>query len=236
MRLLVTGTVAALSLFALSLYGSHGQAAEFKTLTLPDQTELAYAVAHPDGFDPQNEYPVLLALPPGGQTTDMVRAGLDAYWEAEGTGRGFVVVSPAAPSGQLFMGSGRRFIAPFLDHIRTTYRVAGGKIHLTGVSNGGLSAFAAAIDNPHAFQTLTVIPGYPPSREDFAALDRLDGVRINMFVGGNDGGWLDSMATTQAELERLGLDSSYEVVPAEGHFVRSLTGANSARLFDQIQR
>ncbi len=221
---------------ALSLASGHSQAAEFKTLTLPDQTELTYAVAHPDGFDPQNEYPILLALPPGGQTTDMVRAGLDAYWEDEGTSRGFVVISPAAPNGELFMSGGRRHIAPFVDHIRATYRVAGGKIHLTGVSNGGLSAFAAAIDNRGAFQSVTVIPGFPPSREDFAALDRLAGLKINMFVGGNDGGWLDSMAATQAELKRLGFDSTYEVVPAEGHFVRSLTGANSARLFDQIQR
>lgn len=231
MRLLIPAMVAALSLSA-----GHGQAAEFKTLTLPDQTELTYAVAHPDGFDPLSEYPVLLALPPGGQSTDMVRAGLDAYWEAEGTRRGFIVVSPAAPNGELFMSGGRRLIAPFLDHIRNTYRIADDRVHLTGVSNGGLSAFAAALDNPEAFQTVTVIPGFPPSREDFAALDRLAGLKINMFVGGNDSGWLDSMAATQAEFERLGLDSTYEVVPAEGHFVRSLTGANSARLFDQIQR
>ncbi len=221
---------------AMSFAGGLGHAAEFKTVTLPDQTELAYAVAHPDGFDPKTAYPVLLALPPGGQDRAMVSAGLDAYWESEGTRRGFVVVSPAAPPGELFMRDGRRHIAPFLDHIRSTYRVAGGKLHLAGISNGGLSAFAAAIDHPDAFQTITVVPGFPPSGDDFGELGRLNGLKINMVVGENDGGWTDRMAATQAELERLGIDSTYRIIAGEGHFIRSLMGNRSAELFDQIER
>ena len=153
MRLLAVLTIA-LTWFAQTVF-----AAEFKTITLPDQTVLTYAVAHPADFDPQAEHPVLLALPPGGQDTAMVSAGLDAFWEVEGTKRGYVVVSPAAPAGELFMREGRRHIAPFLDHVRATYRIAGGKLDLVGVSNGGLSAFAAALDNPDAFKTITVVPG-----------------------------------------------------------------------------
>ena len=57
-----------------------------------------------------------------------------------------------------------------------------------------------------------------------------------MVVGANDGGWTEAMARTQAELERLGIDSVYDVIAGEGHFITSLTGPASARLFDQIER
>ena len=36
----------------------------------------------PEGYDPEAEYPVLLALPPGGQTEEMVDWGLRLYWTA----------------------------------------------------------------------------------------------------------------------------------------------------------
>ncbi len=227
--------LAALVFAMLMLAGSPGRAAEFETVTLANGTDLTYAVALPENFEPAASHPVLLALPPGGQTVDMVNAGLNAYWEDEGRRRGFIVISPAAPPGEGFMGPGRRHLPLFLDHIRATYRIAG-KFHLAGVSNGGLSAFAIAVAQPDAFQTLTVIPGVPPTREDFDALSALKNMKVNLIVGENDGGWRQSMDAAYEELRRLHIDTDLQVVPAEGHFVRSLTGPASALIFDRILR
>jgi hypothetical protein len=53
-------------------------------------------------FDKTIAYPVLLALPPGDQSKELVAAGLRLYWEAQAKKRGCVVISPAAPEGTSF--------------------------------------------------------------------------------------------------------------------------------------
>lgn len=210
-------------------------AAEFETVTLPGGAELTYAVATPDGFSPDNTYSLLLAFPPGGQDANMVRAGLDAYWEAEGTRRGFVVVSPVAP-GELFFRGSAGLIPPLLDHLTATYRVRDGRIDVAGVSNGGLSAFRAALDEPDRVRSLTVIPGFPPEAEDFDNLAVLDGITVSMFVGENDRGWLEPMQQVSAALADLGQTPVLQIEPGQGHFVQSLAGPAATEIFDQMLR
>lgn len=110
----------------------------FFTLELADATTLQYAVALPDDFDPQREYPVLLALPPGPQTREMVQLGLD-------------------------------------------------------------------------IKTLPVA----------------------MFVGEQDSSWVKPMQATERTLSDLGGRVSLEIVPDEGHLIRSLAGGE--RLFDLLE-
>ena len=193
--------------------GAAASAAEFKTLTLADATELTYALALPDDFDAAQTYPVLLALPPGPQTKDMVNAGLDSYWEAEGTSRGYIVVSPVAPGRQLFFQGGEKALPELMDHITQTYGVAGEKFH-----------------------SLTVVPGFPPTQEVFDRLASIAGLTISMFVGEQDSGWLDPMNGAVAALKRAGNDVYIEVIPNNGHFVTALSGRGAARLFDQMER
>ncbi len=211
-------------------------AAQLETLTLSDATELTYAIALPDGYDSAKTYPVLLALPPGPQTVNMVNAGLESYWEAEGTSRGFIVVSPAVPGTDLFFQGSEKYLPELMAYISQTYGVAGGKFDLAGVSNGGLSAFKVAVDNPDQFRSLTVIPGFPPSREVFGQLERLAGLTVSMFVGERDSGWLEPMTSTAEALRTAGTDVYMEVIPDNGHFVTDLSGPAAARIFDQIQR
>ena len=75
-------------------------AAEFKTAVMADGTTINYALALPNAYDAGRAYPLLLALPPGGQIRVMVKAGL-SVWEQEGRARGYIVVSSVAP-GELF--------------------------------------------------------------------------------------------------------------------------------------
>ncbi|NQV79984.1 MAG: hypothetical protein HQ495_05475 [Alphaproteobacteria bacterium] len=196
--------------------------AEFKTMRLADRTRIDYAIALPPSFDPTIAYPLLLALPPGRQDDRMVLAGLDSYWEQAAAQLGYIVVSPVAPRLLFFRGS-ERFIPEFLERIGRDVNVAG-RVHLAGVSNGGLSAFRIAGLFPALFQTLTVLPGFPPTEEDRHNLVRLKNIRVSLFVGETDQPWRDHSEETAATLRTLGISVSLSVIPGEGHFLRTLSG------------
>ena len=222
-------------LLAAVLAGPAAAAAEYKTFTTTDGAVLEYALALPEGFDAARTYPVLVALPPGGQGRSMVEAGLP-YFEAEGVRRGYIVVSPAAPARLVFFRGGASFFPEFLEFLSQEYNVAGGKFHLTGIFNGGLSAFRAALDRPDLFHTLTVLPGFPPAPGDEALIAGLAGITITMFAGETDTGWVTRMDKAAASMRAAGLDVHYEVVLGAGHVVRALAGADNARMLDLIER
>ena len=91
------GAAPFVALLLAAVLAGPAAAAEYKTFTTTDGAVLEYALALPEGFDAARTYPVLVALPPGGQGRSMVEAGLP-YFEAEGVRRGYIVVSPAAPA------------------------------------------------------------------------------------------------------------------------------------------
>ncbi|MFZ0544952.1 MAG: hypothetical protein WAM60_05920, partial [Candidatus Promineifilaceae bacterium] len=101
-----------------------------------DGTVMDYALVLPDDYTADQRYPILLALPPGGQTVDLVETGLRLYWEAEGAKRGWIMVSPAAPNGTLFFQGSEIYLPGLLDHIEAEFSPEGGKFHVGGVSNG----------------------------------------------------------------------------------------------------
>ena len=102
---------------------------------------------------------------------------------------GFVVVSTVAPGVLFFRGSGRQ-IPAFLDEIQRSLPIAG-PVHLTGISNGGLSAFRVTGFPAPLFQWVTVLPSFPPTVEDLKNLSELKHMRITMFVGKTDPPWRD---------------------------------------------
>jgi len=232
--------VATLALLLASFLGSlHASAQpiepEYRELTLEDGSTLAYAVALPEGFDASKYYPLLLAMPPGPQNREMVRAGLDRYWGRQATSRGWVVVSPVAPEGQLFFRGGERFLPALIRRLRIDFRIEENRIHLAGASNGGLSAFRIAIAQPGEFRSLTVLPGYPPTDEDFAGLAKLSGMTIHLFVGGEDRAWLEQTERTAKQLGELGIACSKTVLPGEGHAPPSLDGDPVMTLLEKIR-
>jgi poly(3-hydroxybutyrate) depolymerase len=84
------------------------------------------------------------------------------YWRTEAERRGFIVVSPVAPTNNLFFERGADDIFPeFVDQILRDYKIEGGKLHIAGASNGGLSAFHIAAMYPQYFRSVTGFPGYP---------------------------------------------------------------------------
>ncbi|MEZ4662578.1 MAG: hypothetical protein R2911_33925 [Caldilineaceae bacterium] len=193
----------------------------YETLTLQNGTEIEYAIVLPDKFDESQIYPILLALPPGGQTRDMVDAGL-GYWADGAMAHGWIVLSPTAPNGELFFMGSEQLIPEFLQLTAARYKPEGGQYHLAGISNGGISAFRIAGLHPQLFHSIIAAPGYAYSDEDKQMLTRLTNIPIALFVGENDTGWVTAMQETTATINQLGGFAALEIVPNEGHVIRSL--------------
>jgi hypothetical protein len=211
--------------------GAEGMITYYQMM-MADETILEYGVVLPPDYDATRESPVLLALPPGPQTKAMVVAGVDGYWGREGQNRGWVVISPIAPEGVLFFNGSERLLPEFLDRIAALYPPEGGKFHLAGISNGGISAFRIAVAQPERFHSLTAVPGFPQTA-DFDKLEQLTAIPIALFVGESDASWVERMEATAAELDRLGGQVSLEIVPNEGHVIQSLNGGK--RLYDILE-
>ena len=210
---------------------------ETRSFTLPDGTTIQYVLVLPDGYDPAQKYQALLAFPGGEQTVARAVATVERFWEPEAVKRGVIVVAPAAPSPArpYYMGEGSVTLIPdIVAAMRAAYPIKEGQIHLAGHSNGGVTAFRAAIRWPELFQSLTVIAGVPVERVDFDRLDRLNGMRISLFVGIADYDWREPMAVTHEVMTELGIPSTFTVVPRSSHQLEALSYEKSGPVFDTV--
>ena len=204
------------------------------TFTTKDGTSIDWVLLVPPGRTKGTPGKVLFAFPPGGQDLDVTTKLVQTRWGPEALARGWVVASPAAPStGLYYDDSSAKYVPELLDMVAKDYPPEGGKFDLGGVSNGGLSAFKAALSHPERFRSLTVLPGYSPDGGDDPNLTKIAKIGVAMFVGGNDSGWLEPSQQTQAVLQKLGDKVELHVVPNEGHIIQSLT---SKDLFDAMER
>jgi pimeloyl-ACP methyl ester carboxylesterase len=204
------------------------------TFTTKDGTSIDWVLLVPPGRSKGTPGKVLFAFPPGGQDLDVTTKLVQTRWGPEALARGWVVASPAAPaSGLYYDDASAKYVPELLDMVAKDYPPEGGKFDLGGVSNGGLSAFKAALSSPDRFRSLTVFPGYSPDGGDDPNLRTIAKIGVAMFVGGDDSGWLQPSQQTQAALQKLGDKVELHVVPNEGHIIQSLT---SKDLFDAMER
>ena len=203
---------------------------DFETIVV-DGITLEYAVTVPETYDPAKTYPILLALPPGGQDKDVTGKVMERLWAAEARKRSWIVLSPVAPGGKLFFEGSESLIPDFLQQVSNRYRPEGGRYHLAGISNGGISAFRIIGQHPELFRSLTVLPGFPYSKDDEAALSNLKDISITMYAGAQDSSWVDAERAAAAKLQQIGAHVTVNIVPNEGHVISSLTGA---MLFDVL--
>src|SRR5437899_11453260 len=71
-------------------------------------TTVHYKIVLPNGYDPAKAYPAILAMGGGPQTMNTVDGILGRNFRAEAEVRGYIVVAPAAPDGELFFEDGER--------------------------------------------------------------------------------------------------------------------------------
>ena len=194
-----------------------------------------YKVVLPDGYDPAKAYPAILAFGGGPQTMNTVNGILDRNFRDLAEKRGYIVVSPAAPDGDLFFEDGARIFPDFLKMILADYKIQGGKFHIAGVSNGGISSMYIAAANPQYFLSVTAFPGYlwEPTR---AKLDGMSKLCVFMYVGENDEYmWHDEMKAEVEYLRGKGTVARYTVEKGQPHRLDTLAGPNAKRLFDGFE-
>jgi len=194
-----------------------------------------YKVVLPTGYDAAKTYPAIIALGGGPQTMNTVDSVLTRNFRAEAEKRGYIVVAPAAPDGQLFFKDGARVVPEFLKMILADYKIQDNKFHVAGPSNGGIAAFHIAAANPQYFLSVTAFPGYmwEPSTAKLQAISKMC---VFMYVGELDEYmWHPEMKKEAEFLRANGTVARYTVEKGQPHRLETLAGANAGRLFDGFE-
>jgi predicted esterase len=198
-------------------------------------TTVHYKVVLPDGYDPAKSYPAILAFGGGPETMNTVDGVLNRNLRAEAEKRGYIVVAPAAPDGELFFEGGEHIFPEFLKMILADYKIQDNKFHIAGPSNGGIAAFHVAAENPGYFSSVTAFPGYmwEPSEAKLQAISKMC---VFMYVGENDEYmWHPEMKKEAEWLRSKGTVARYTVEKGQPHRLETLAGAHAGRLFDDFE-
>lgn len=198
-------------------------------------TTVHYKVVLPAGYDPGRTYPAILALGGGPQTMNTVDGILTRNFRTEAEKRGYIVVAPAAPDGELFFEDGARIFPEFLKMVLADYKIRDGKFHIAGPSNGGIAAFHVAAVHPQYFVSVTAFPGYmwAPSTAKLQAISKMC---VFMYVGEFDHYmWHGEMKREADFLRAQGALARYTVEQGQPHRLDTLAGANAGRLFDGFE-
>jgi predicted peptidase len=211
------------------------QAEVIEKMTKAGGMTVHYKVVLPTGYDPARAYPTVLAMGGGPQTMNTVDNILNRNFRAEAEKRGYIVVAPAAPEGELFFDEGDRIFPEFLQTIQADYKIQDNKFHVAGPSNGGIAALHVAAANPQYFLSVTAFPGYiwQPSAAKLQAIAKMC---VFMYVGEFDPYmWHGEMKTEAAVLRAFGAVARYSVEAGQPHRLETLAGDNAARLFDGFE-
>jgi len=198
-------------------------------------TTVNYKVVLPDGYDAAKSYPGILALGGGPQTMNTVDNILNRNFRAEAEKRGYIVIAPAAPDGQLFFENGARVFPEFLKMILADYKIQDNKFHIAGPSNGGIAAFHVAAANPQYFLSVTAFPGYM-WEPNAAKLQAISKMCVFMYVGESDEYmWHGEMQREAEFLRSKGTVARYTVEKGQPHRLDTLAGPNAGRLFEGFE-
>jgi poly(3-hydroxybutyrate) depolymerase len=195
--------------------------------------DVHYKLILPKGYAPAKAYAAVLAFPGGPQTMRIVEGTVERNWRYQAEHGGYIVVVPAAPNGDLFFEEGARVFPKFITDLLGDFKVDGGKFHIAGVSNGGLSAFHIAATYPQYFLSVTGFPGYllDPTA---ARVKALSGMCINMHAGELDPEWQSAMKQQSEQVRALGYKVRFTVEAHQPHILATLAGDRAARLFNQF--
>jgi poly(3-hydroxybutyrate) depolymerase len=198
-------------------------------------TAVHYKVVLPDGYDPAKAYPAILGFGGGPQTMDTVDSILNRNFRAEAEKRGYIVIAPAAPDGDLFFEDGDRIFPQFLKMMLSDYKIKDNKFHIAGRSNGGIAALHVAAANPQYFLSVTALPGYmwQPTTAKLLAISKMC---VFMYVGELDPYMWHAEMKREAEfLRSKGTVARYSVEKGQPHGIETLTGPGAGRLFDGFE-
>ena len=226
--------IAAAGLSGLAPVPAHGEVIE--TTKRVSGSAIHYKVVLPEGYDPGKAYPAVLVFGGGPQTMNTVDRTLMRNFREQAEKRGYIVIAPAAPDGQLFFQGGARIVPEFLRMVLSDYRIQDGKFHVAGPSNGGIAAFHVAAQYPQYFVSVTAFPGYM-WQPNAAKLEAIAQMCVFMYVGEFDEYMWHGEMNREAEfLRSKGGVAQYVVEKGQPHGIATLTGAGAARLFDGFEQ
>jgi len=189
----------------------------------------------PPGYDAARTYPAVIVFGGGPQTMGTVERALESSFRAEAEKRGYIVIAPAAPDGELFFDGGARIFPAVLRLLLADYKVQGGKFHIAGPSNGGIAAMHIAAAHPQYFLSATAFPGYlwQPTEAKLRALAK---TCVFLYVGEHDEyRWHAEMKREADFLRTLGTVARFSEEKGQPHGIATLRGAGAARLFDNFE-
>ena len=198
-------------------------------------TTVSYKLVLPNDYDAAKTYPAILVFGGGPQTMSTIDGALARNFQAEAERRGYLVIGPAAPDGDLFFYDGDRIFPTFLDNILAAHKIEAGKFHAAGPSNGGIAAMHVAAKHPQYFVSATAYPGYlwQPSE---AKLRALEGICAYFYIGESDEyRWHGEMEKEAEYLRAQGTVAQYTVEKGQPHRLETLAGAGASRLFDGFE-
>lgn len=175
------------------------------------ETEVEYATVgtYHDGG------PVMLALPPGRQSKAMVVAGLEK-WASAMVDDGWFVMSPVSPAGS-FVEESAAVLPAFLDEAAKVHGIPTEGLVLFGMSNGGLSAFALAIEHPGRFRSLVTMPGRAPEALQ-SKVGAVATMPVTIVVGAQDDPfWTEGADVTAAAITEAGGQATVQKLPDTQH-------------------
>lgn len=176
-------------------------------------TSLPYAVHLPDDFDTKKSYPVLIGPGDGTQGSDK-----SFFWNVDNTGKyGWILVEFK------YWREPSEKVKALMDHLRTTYQVEGNKFHMLGFSSSSGDSFNHTLALPQYFHSTVGIPGHPRTKNE-TELRKLQGVHVLNMVGENDGYWTSSARDFEKRYNKLGIESTLEIVPNQTHVLRVMVG------------
>ncbi len=226
----------ALCLAVLAPSPAPARADVIEKTALIGKTTVHYKVVLPKNYQATKAYPAVLGFGGGPQTMNTVDGVIARNFREQAEQRGYIVIVPAAPEGELFFEGGERIFPDFLKKMLSEYKIRENKFHAAGVSNGGISAFHIASLYPEHFLSVTAFPGY--LWEDTPAhVQAISKLCIHMFVGEADPmGWQSLMQRQAAEFRARGIRAEYTVEKGQPHRIDTLAGAGAARLFDIFEQ
>ncbi len=186
---------------------------EWVTITYGQGRSVPVAVQRPENSTSGAQYPVVIALPWGSGTQDLVLGIVATYWNEEAPARGYIVVSPAIVGPSLETEG--EFIPALFAWMDQNLSYDQGRVVLTGASNGGRGVFLAAAAAPESFAAFIGMPG--EFTGDGSALAGLAGKPVWLMVGENDAGWRQAAQTTRDLLVSQGASVRLDVLAGQGH-------------------
>lgn len=174
-----------------------------------------YFVHHPMPAKPTA--PTVIFLSGGSGSRRSAQRAWDRYLSGGAGVEAFRIVLPYAVDVDFIDEAGRTF--KILDEVLACYGGDAAKVHIAGVSNGGLVAFALMLARPERFATLLGAPGAFPGKDPTAWAKALAGRVVFNGVGANDEGWKAEVKATHDALIAMGLESVYVEFAGQGHTV-----------------